>query len=477
MANRYTTEVTGLIKVIKAIALRQLPVHSATDGDVYDNWNSPKKLKYGSVNIGLDSVSYRGQHTVYRFILYYGDRLLQDKSNANQIYADALNVLQSVVNALNTINGVDIEGPTTYTPFEQQFMDYLAGLYVTVDILVESILGTCPNLMSENGNWTLGDMMPGTMGGGGDDRPEPDSLRIQSMTGTSNITVVRKPAYHTLYATYDKGNSWREVEEGDVLPVMEGGTMWMRGTCEIPADPQEEGGLQFSIDGYVHLSGYVHMLFKHNGSTSNYDFPYAYAHMFENCEGIVSCSGLQAIVMNQVGHAKDMFSGCVNLQRPPFVLFPRNVRLTRSAICQGMFKDCASLISSPQFSIGDTAPEYMFAHAFENCVSILNAHGLDARYAKSHAFDSMYKGCTSIKYGPYIGAKYPEPFAFKDAFNGCSSLEYIVCMSESETDGTFSGWMDGVAENGVFYKSPDASFWSVGPNGIPSNWDVQEYEE
>jgi hypothetical protein len=33
-------------------------------------------------------------------VLYYGDRLLQDDSNANAVYADGINVLQTIINSL-----------------------------------------------------------------------------------------------------------------------------------------------------------------------------------------------------------------------------------------------------------------------------------------------------------------------------------------------------------------------------------------
>ena len=38
---------------------------------------------------------------------------------------------------------VDIQEPIKFIPFEQQFMDYLAGVYVQVDITTDSTLGYC----------------------------------------------------------------------------------------------------------------------------------------------------------------------------------------------------------------------------------------------------------------------------------------------------------------------------------------------
>lgn len=134
--------VNEIVNIIKDIAKVQKGVHSVFDGDVYENWNSAE-AKYGSVNIGLQNMTYNANFITYTFVLYYGDRLLQDKKNVNSVYSDGLRVLQSIINKLNTEDGVDIPEEIVYTPFEQKFMDYLAGVYASVDITCESELGMC----------------------------------------------------------------------------------------------------------------------------------------------------------------------------------------------------------------------------------------------------------------------------------------------------------------------------------------------
>ena len=126
---------------IKEIAISLETVNSVFDGDVYDNWNS-SKIKYGSFNVGLQNVSNDGNLCTYTFVFYYGDRLTQDKSNSNSIYSDGVNTIQSVINVLNYMQ-FDISEQINYTPFEQKFMDYLAGVYATVNIVTSSSLGFC----------------------------------------------------------------------------------------------------------------------------------------------------------------------------------------------------------------------------------------------------------------------------------------------------------------------------------------------
>jgi hypothetical protein len=131
-----------LIKTIKDIAIQLNPCNSTFDGSVYDNWNNGE-IKYGSINVDIERVTLGGQLCTYSVILYYGDRLLQDKSNSNEIITDGVNSLQSVVNVLSNIDYIQVSDSIEYIPFEQQFADYLAGVYCRLDISTPSEIGLC----------------------------------------------------------------------------------------------------------------------------------------------------------------------------------------------------------------------------------------------------------------------------------------------------------------------------------------------
>lgn len=151
-------EFTELMELMKYIAEAQTPVQTATDGDVYENWNGAE-IKYGAFNVGFQEAFFQGQICTYRFVLYYGDRLMQDRSNANDIYADGIRVITAIVNNLNNVNGVQVTSdPVDMHGFEQKFMDYLSGVYAIVDIACESVLGECDNLLSPE--WRLGMNLP-----------------------------------------------------------------------------------------------------------------------------------------------------------------------------------------------------------------------------------------------------------------------------------------------------------------------------
>ena len=129
-----------LITHIKNQASKLQMVKSILDGDVYKNWNT-SQLKYGSVNVAVESITRNDNYISYDIVLYYGDRLLQDDSNANAVYADGINVLQTIINSLE--EELEVSSPIQYTPFIQSFADYLGGVYCRLTISSEFTLGTC----------------------------------------------------------------------------------------------------------------------------------------------------------------------------------------------------------------------------------------------------------------------------------------------------------------------------------------------
>lgn len=69
-------------------------------------------------------------------------------------------------------------------------------------------------------------------------------------------------------------------------------------------------------------------------------------------------------------------------------------------------------------------------------------------------------------------------YACKNMYNGCTSLQTITCMlTDISAEGCLDGWVDGVAEDGVFYKNPNMEEWRTGTNGIPTGWAVEDYNE
>ena len=90
---------------IKKIANCTELVHSFYTNSVYECWNSKGNVDYGSVVFCIKKTRMRERTMIYDAIMYYGDRLLDDKSNRDAVWADATNVIQSIIGTINNIDG------------------------------------------------------------------------------------------------------------------------------------------------------------------------------------------------------------------------------------------------------------------------------------------------------------------------------------------------------------------------------------
>lgn len=138
---------TDLFKAIKDIAYRY--VKTATEGDVYSIWNS-NEIKYSAFNIALDSIEVEDTNLSYNVVMYYGDRLINNDSNFNFVVADGIRIMSSIINDISDIDSIDIDNNYNITPFQQQFADYLGGVYVRLTITGNN-LDLCDIEIEDNG--------------------------------------------------------------------------------------------------------------------------------------------------------------------------------------------------------------------------------------------------------------------------------------------------------------------------------------
>jgi hypothetical protein len=85
----------------------------------------------------------------------------------------------------------------------------------------------------------------------------------------------------------------------------------------------------------------------------------------------------------------------------------------------------------------------------------------------------MFNGCTSLTQAPALPATTLANGCYNRMFNNCSSLNHIEALFTT-TPGTnyTNGWVNGVAQNGTFVKSTEATWDVTGVNGIPTGWTV-----
>lgn len=142
--------IVQLYEYIKQYALTIPIVKSYYNTSVYECWNN-QEVKYGSVVFAVKSVKEQNSITKFDCVLYYGDRLNENKSNRDSIQSDAIGVINNIVSRLNCSDNIEfVTYPVQSTIFEQKFADELAGAYANLTIDLQSTGDCCDyNLLAD----------------------------------------------------------------------------------------------------------------------------------------------------------------------------------------------------------------------------------------------------------------------------------------------------------------------------------------
>ena len=133
-----------LVQYIKTIADNIPIVMSFNDTDPYTYWNS-QEVKYGSVIFAVKGYNQLNGVTRYNCVIYYGDRVLKDESNVNNIYTDAQTTINTIISNVELSDGTItvVSGSPSITFFRQRFLDELAGGYCNFTIEADDAIGAC----------------------------------------------------------------------------------------------------------------------------------------------------------------------------------------------------------------------------------------------------------------------------------------------------------------------------------------------
>jgi hypothetical protein len=129
--------IVQLNKILETVCTKVTTGNSYYTDDVYEVWNTTE-VKYSSMAFNLQNTKQTDNTRTFEGVIYYADRLTEDKSNRLGIYADADNAIANVLYQLqdNTDEGEFDISDFQITHFQQKFADYLAGGYATVNITV-----------------------------------------------------------------------------------------------------------------------------------------------------------------------------------------------------------------------------------------------------------------------------------------------------------------------------------------------------
>jgi len=86
----------------------------------------------------------------------------------------------------------------------------------------------------------------------------------------------------------------------------------------------------------------------------------------------------------------------------------------------------------------------------------------------------MYWNCINLETAPELPASRMFDACYYGMFMSCTKLNYIKCLATSSNNNNVTtSWVNGVARTGMFIKHPNMTRWSIGVNGIPTNWTIE----
>ena len=137
-----------------------------------------------------------------------------------------------------------------------------------------------------------------------------------------------------------------------------------------------------------------------------------------------------------------------------------------------MFCDCTSLTQAPALP-ATTLADSCYAHMFDGCTSLTQAPALPATTLADSCYVFMFYGCTSLTQAPALPATTLVISCYSNMFYGCTLLSHIEALFTTTPGASYTyNWVNGVAQNGTFVKSSEATWNVTGVNGIPTGWTV-----
>lgn len=135
-----------------------------------------------------------------------------------------------------------------------------------------------------------------------------------------------------------------------------------------------------------------------------------------------------------------------------------------------------SLLSAEGFEDLTEVPAQAFGGFFSmSLVDIKNDHRLllPATTLAESCYERMFYNCTELTSAPELPATTLAKYCYADMFSGCTNLSEVKCYAEDiSAELCVSGWLDGVAATGTFYRSANNDNWTRGADGIPQGWTI-----
>lgn len=192
--------------------------------------------------------------------------------------------------------------------------------------------------------------------------------------------------------------------------------------------------------------------------------------MFSGCTALTTAPILSATTLAD-SCCKNMFSRCRSLTTSPSIL----PATTLAAWCYaGMFYGCHSLTTAPELP-ATTLAACCYSSMFGDCMSLTTAPELPATTLAVKCYDRMFYGCTSLTTAPTLSADTLVTRCYESMFQYCRALNSVTCLAtDISASYCTSQWLFDVSSSGTFTKKSTMSRWSMGADGIPKYWTVND---
>ena len=285
-----------------------------------------------------------------------------------------------------------------------------------------------------------------------------ESLEDDNIISAQNVNCNQLP---TIYYSTDNGQTWNNVTQTkmstqNLATLNTGQKVIIKSTISKLATAYNQYN-KFSGSKNFKVYGNVMSLLNGDNFLSNSEFAsgttYNLCGLFYGTTTIVDASNLilPATTLYQSSY-NEMFRGCTNLVNGPKLLPALDVPKDGYS---SMFEGCVSLIEGPEIMAttvsGTTALNRMFCMNRSSKVTAAMTKSPILRITNPSAYSNAYQ----------------------QLFCGNGNLTEVTILAQG-TNLSFANWLANTNAGGVIKKLQATTFTS-GSNGVPSNWTTQDY--
>ena len=288
-----------------------------------------------------------------------------------------------------------------------------------------------------------------------------DYFTIESLQDSNTIKIAKakSPANLSLSYSIDDGSTWTDltISAGrDFTTINTGDKIIFKGVNNSFSNAWDSY-YRFNASKNFKVYGNVMSLLSGDNFTSNSEF----------------ASGTTC---NLCG----LFYGTTTLVDASDLILPATTLYQSSY--NGMFRGCTNLVNGPKLLPALNVPQDGYSSMFEGCVKLTEGPEISATTVSGNtALNRMFcmnrnsKVTAAMTKSPILRITNPSSYnnVYQQLFCGNGNLTEVTILAQG-TNLSFTNWLANTNAGGVIKKLQATTFTS-GSNGVPSNWTTQDY--